>query len=134
LTISPSNITWLYVAIYQAFSTMLITYAFTGEGFFDSKGREYGESYLSITVFFALVFICTFYMIYQTNTFTYYSLCLIFGNILLLITFSAFCQNNLLKSIDMVKPWVGFYGNCLNSIDTLVMIFTIFDYMIKIMI
>ncbi|OHT05469.1 hypothetical protein TRFO_26823 [Tritrichomonas foetus] len=123
LTLRPSNITWFIVAVYQGAIIMLISWALTGEGYFNSSGKDFGASYLSLVLYFSMVLICAFYMLYQTNTFTYYSMVLIFGNILMLVASSALFQSG--QVFGQGDAWIGFYGECFNNINTLIIIVTI---------
>lgn len=124
LKLTPYNLTWFFVALYQGFIVMLISYALTGEAFLNPDGKDYGASYLSFIIYFALVLISLFYMLYQTNTFTYYSIVLIFGTIMLLIASSAFLTSK--GNIEMFTKWSGFYGECFNDVRALLFILTIF--------
>lgn len=127
LSLHPSNLNWFYVAIYQAFVTMAITFLLTGEAFLNPKtGTDYGSGYLSLVVYFSLVMICSFYMIYQLNTFTYFSLVLICGNILILIAVSGLIQSDVFRLGSDGRNWNGFFGECLNYYQVLIMMLTIF--------
>lgn len=126
LTLSASNTTWFFVAVYQGCIIMLISWALTGEAFLDPNGKDYGAPYLSLILYFSMVLISSFYMLYQTNTFTYYSMVLIFGNIMLLIASSALLQSpNSALSKLFDGSWIGFYGECFNNTNTLIVILTI---------
>ena len=123
LTLNPSNITWFFVAIYQGAVIIVILWALTGEGYYNSSGKDFGARYLSLILYFSMVIISSFYMLYQTNTFTYYSIVLIFGNILMLIASSAIFQSDI--GFEQADTWIGFYGECFNNINTLIIILTI---------
>jgi hypothetical protein len=105
---------------------MGVAYALTGEAFLSADGMDYGQGYLSLLVYTALVFISSFYMAYQTNTFTYYSLLLIIGNMNLLIAFTACLQSENAFSNIVGTIWTGFFGQCFNSLTSLVMLLTMF--------
>jgi phospholipid-translocating ATPase len=124
LTIRPSNLPWFISAVYQGAITMGVAYFLTGEAFLTSAGIDYGQGYLSLLVYTALVFICAFYMAYQTNTFTYYSLILIVGNLLLLISMTACLQTDNAVSKLVGTIWTAFFGQCLNSPKSLVFLAT----------
>jgi hypothetical protein len=87
---------------------------------------DYGQGYLSLLVYTALVFISSFYMAYQTNTFTYYGLLLSIGNMNLLIAFTACLQSENMFSNVVGTMWTGFFGECFNSLKSLVMLLTMF--------
>lgn len=126
LTLKPSNITWFFVAVYQGSVIMLICWALTGEAFLDPEGKDYGSPYLSLILYFSMVLISSFYMLYQTNTFTYYSMVLIFGNLMLLVASSALLQSNgTVFGQSIAGNWIGFYGECFNNPQTLIIILTI---------
>lgn len=126
LTLSASNITWFFVAVYQGSVIMAVSWLLTGEAFLDPDGKDYGAPYLSLILYFSMVLISSFYMLYQTNTFTYYSLVLIFGNIMLLVASSALLQSSgQVFGRWLFGNWIGFYGECFNNTSTLVIIVTI---------
>ena len=124
LTITPSNLTWFFSACYQGSVTIGVMYLLTGEAFLNASGKDYGQRYLSLMVYTSLVFSCAFYMAYQTNTFTYYSLILIIGNINLLIAFTACLQSENFLARFAGTSWTGFFGECFNSFNSLVILFT----------
>jgi phospholipid-translocating ATPase len=123
LTITPSNLTWFFSGVYQGVISMVIVWVLTGEAFLSNAGKDFGVRYLSIVVYIGLVFMCTFYMAYQTNTFTYYSLLLVVGNLNLLIALTAALQSQNFLS-KMLDGWTGFYGECFNQPRTLVILLT----------
>ena len=124
LTIAPWNLTWFFSACYQGSVTIGVMYALTGEMFASPAGKDYGQRYLSLMIYTSLVFSCAFYMAYQTNTFTYYSLLLIIGNINLFIAFTACLQAENFLSRLVGSSWTGFFGECFNSFDSLVILIT----------
>jgi len=128
LTITFSNLNWMYVAIYQAIATMTVVYLLTGEAFLQTNtGKDLGRDFLSIIVYISQVLIVTFYLVYQLNTLTYYSLVLLIGNILLLIAFSGIFQSNwLLNAFNAGRDWQGFFGECFNSWPAMLLLLTIF--------
>jgi hypothetical protein len=124
LTITPPNLTWFYSALFQGFVSILVVYLLTGEAFLSAEEKDYGHGYLSIVVYTGLVFIAAFYMAYQTNTFTYYSILLILGNLNLLIAFTAALQSENFLSNFVGSAWIGFFGECFNALKTLVLVVT----------
>jgi phospholipid-translocating ATPase len=124
LSVHPSNLPWFFSAVYQGVMTMAVAYILTGESFLTPQGKDYGQGYLSLLVYTALVFNCAFYMAYQTNTFTYYSLILIVGNLLLLISLTACLQTDNAISQLVGPNWTGFFGQCLNSPESIVFLLT----------
>jgi phospholipid-translocating ATPase len=124
LTIKPSNLTWFFSAVFQGFVSIAVVYLLTGEAFISAEGKDYGHGYLSIVVYTGRVFIAAFYMAYQTNTFTYYSILLILGNVNLLIAFTACLQSENFLSSWVGTAWIGFFGECLNAQTSLVLVAT----------
>ena len=124
LTVRPSNLTWFFSACYQGSVTIGVMYLLTGEAFLNTSGKDYGQRYLSLMVYTSLVFSCAFYMAYQTNTFTYYSLILIIGNINLLIAVTACLQSENFLAALIGSSWTGFFGECFNSLTSLIILFT----------
>lgn len=126
LTITASNLTWFFVAVYQGSIIVLISWALTGEAFLSPEGKDFGAPYLSLILYISMVLISSFYMLYQTNTFTYYSMVLICGNIMLLIASSALLQSSGTVFGQLIAGnWIGFYGECFNNTTTLIIILTI---------
>jgi phospholipid-translocating ATPase len=124
LSVRPSNLSWFFSAVWQGAVTMAVAHWLTGEAFLNGAGLDYGQGYLSLLVYTALVFSCAFYMAYQTNTFTYYSFILIIGNLLLLVSMTAVLQTDNAISKLVGTIWTAFFGQCLNSGKTLVLLLT----------
>jgi phospholipid-translocating ATPase len=124
LTINPANLPWFISAVYQGVITMGVAYLLTGEAFLSTAGLDYGQGYLALLVYTAMVFECAFYMAYQTNTFTYYSLLCIVGNLILLVSMTACLQTDNAISNLVGTGWTAFFGQCLNSAKSLVFLMT----------
>ncbi|EAY12263.1 hypothetical protein TVAG_028160 [Trichomonas vaginalis G3] len=125
LTISLKNLSWMYLAVYQAVATMLVAYLLTGEAFLQaSSGKDLGRDYLSIIVYIANVINVSFYMTSQLNTLTYYSLVLLIGNLLLLVAFSGILQSSFLINYQQSRDWQGFFGECFNSFPSILLLWT----------
>jgi hypothetical protein len=124
LTVNPANLPWFISAVYQGVVTMGVAYLLTGEAFLNTAGLDYGQAYLALLVYTALVFECSFYMAYQTNTFTYYSLLLIIGNLILLVSMTACLQTDNVISQLVGTGWTAFFGQCFNSAKSLVLLMT----------
>ncbi|KAH0795277.1 Phospholipid-transporting ATPase 2 [Histomonas meleagridis] len=124
LTIVPSNVQWFYIALYQGVVTIFTTYLLIGESFMNPYGADFGKSFISIMVFFALVFTCTFYIISKNSTFTFYSIILQVGNLLLLIATSSIVESGITLT-QYTKEWIGFFGEVFNNINTLLILLTI---------
>jgi hypothetical protein len=103
---------------------MLVVFLLTGEAFLSDVGKDYGVRYLSLVVYTGLVITCAFYMAYQTNTFTYYSLMLIIGNLMLFLSITALLQTENALASAIGEVWVGFFGECFNSPRTIIILLT----------
>ena len=119
------NVSWIFFSIYQSIMTIVILYVLTGESFINDDGIEFGKTYMSILAFFVLLFTYIFYLIYQTNTFTYYSIVLLTGDVLILVAVIAILQSRPIRLISS-EQWVGFFGECFCNYKMLIIMITIF--------
>jgi magnesium-transporting ATPase (P-type) len=122
LSLSVTNFQWFISAVLQGSIAMSVGYALTGEAFHDDNGRDLGQPYLALVIYLALFLICEFEIVLLMNTFTYYSLALVFGNILLRIGFSIIFQTYP-ETIGI--SWYGFFANCLSSFRGIALLLTI---------
>jgi phospholipid-translocating ATPase len=119
----PSNLLWFWSASVEGFLLMVVVYLLTGEAFLTVDGLDLGQSYLSLLVYIGLVIICVIEIANMTNIFTYYSLLLIVGTVLLIISTTAVVQGSETGMIS--TAWAGFFSHCLNSFEGIVLIMTI---------
>jgi hypothetical protein len=122
LSLSVSNFQWFISAVLQGSIALSVGYALTGEAFQDDDGRDLGQPYLALTIYLAIFLICEFEIVVLMNTFTYYSMALVFGNILLRMAFSIIFQTY----PELIGiSWDGFFANCLTSFHSIVLLLTI---------